>query len=54
MHACTQQTPWLDGKHTVFGAVTKGADVIANIEAEGSGSGQTRVEITVADCGEIS
>ena len=49
-----QECPWLDGKHTVFGEVTKGADVIANIEAEGSNSGQTRQEITIADCGEIS
>jgi peptidylprolyl isomerase len=49
-----QECPWLDGKHTVFGEVTKGADVIANIESEGSNSGQTRSEVTIADCGEVS
>jgi peptidylprolyl isomerase domain and WD repeat-containing protein 1 len=24
--------PWLDGKHTVFGRVTRGAEVVAQIE----------------------
>ena len=33
---CTVDTPWLDGKHCVFGKVTDGLDVIDKIEAVGS------------------
>jgi len=29
----TEKAPWLDGKHTVFGEVTKGMNVVDNIEA---------------------
>jgi len=46
-------TPWLDGKHTVFGKVTKGLDVVDKIEQVGSQSGKTSAPVTVADCGEL-
>jgi peptidyl-prolyl cis-trans isomerase A (cyclophilin A) len=29
-------TPWLDGKHTVFGRVTKGVELVAQIAAAGN------------------
>lgn len=34
-------TPWLDGKHTIFGEVVEGMDVLKILEAAGSQSGQT-------------
>lgn len=49
----TALTPWLDGKHVVFGRVTKGDQIIKAIEKLGSQSGQTRSKITIADCGEV-
>ena len=50
---CTAQTPWLDGKHTVFGKVTDGLDVVRAMEAVGSQSGATAQSVTIADCGEV-
>ncbi len=35
----TAPTTWLQGKHTIFGEVTKGMDVIKAIEAQGTHSG---------------
>ena len=34
-------TPWLDGKHTIFGEVTEGMDTLKKLEAVGSRSGTT-------------
>ena len=49
----TARTPWLDGKHVVFGRVTDGMDVVRAMEAEGSKSGRTRQRIAIADCGQL-
>lgn len=49
----TAVTPWLDGKHTVFGKVVEGMDVVKAVEKLGSQSGATSKKILVADCGEL-
>ena len=41
---CTAETPWLDGKHVVFGKVISGHDVVSAMEQVGSESGRTRVQ----------
>ncbi len=50
---CTIPTPWLDGKHVVFGRVIEGMDVVKKIEALGSRDGRTKKKISIVDCGEL-
>lgn len=50
---CTVKTPWLDGKHVVFGHVVSGLDVLEEIEAVGSESGKPRKKVVIEDSGEL-
>ncbi|XP_021363751.1 peptidyl-prolyl cis-trans isomerase-like [Mizuhopecten yessoensis] len=50
---CTVKTPWLDGKHVVFGSVEDGLDVVKKIESYGSANGATKKKITIENCGEL-
>eukprot|EP01064_Diplonema_japonicum_P016603 TRINITY_DN245_c0_g1_i5.p2 TRINITY_DN245_c0_g1~~TRINITY_DN245_c0_g1_i5.p2 ORF type:complete len:163 (+),score=53.02 TRINITY_DN245_c0_g1_i5:69-557(+) len=50
---CTAATPWLDGKHVVFGSVVEGLDVVKTVESVGSQSGKTSKDVKIADCGQL-
>ena len=50
---CTEGNPWLNGKHTVFGKVTKGMDVVRNIEAYGTEMGKPKVKIEITESGAL-
>jgi peptidylprolyl isomerase len=47
------ETPWLDGKHVVFGEVVEGLEVLKLLEAQGSDSGKTKVPVTITDSGQL-
>jgi peptidylprolyl isomerase len=49
----TIATPWLDGKHVVFGKVADGIKIVSAMEAAGSRSGTTSQDVVIADCGEV-
>ena len=51
---CTVQTPWLDGKHVVFGKVVDGYAVVDKMEAVGSQSGATAESVRIEDCGQLA
>jgi len=49
----TVLTPWLDGKHVVFGEAIEGQDLVRKIESLGSRSGATRAKIEIASSGAL-
>lgn len=46
-------TPWLNGKHVVFGKITQGVDLIYQIEHLGSHSGRVSKRVVIEDCREV-
>jgi len=40
-------TPWLDGKHTIFGEVVEGMGTLEELERRGSQSGQPKEELLI-------
>merc|ERR1712168_84478 len=50
---CTTKTPWLDGKHVVFGQVVSGMEVVRELEKMGCQNGTTSKAIVIIECGEL-
>jgi cyclophilin family peptidyl-prolyl cis-trans isomerase len=46
-------TPWLDGRHVVFGKVIAGEDVVKAIEAMGSQSGNVNGQVKIVRAGQL-
>lgn len=48
---CTSKTPWLDGKHVVFGVVEEGFGLCRRIESYGTNSGTPKKRISIKAAG---
>lgn len=49
----TVLTPWLDGRHVVFGEVKSGMEVVKEIEKQGTDSGKPKAVVSIRDSGEL-
>ncbi len=48
-----KKTPWLDGKHVVFGKVVSGIEVVQKLEAIGSAQGRPTADATITASGQL-
>jgi peptidyl-prolyl cis-trans isomerase B (cyclophilin B) len=44
-------TPWLDGKHTIFGEIVEGQDVMKKLEEAGSPNGTPKEKLVIVKAG---
>ena len=44
-------TPWLDGKHVVFGELLEGDNTLRKLEGLATADGSQSNMVTIADCG---
>ena len=49
-----KETPWLDGRHVVFGEVLEGQNLVRELESIGTQSGSTKKTVTITDSGELA
>lgn len=50
----TVLTPWLDGRHTVFGKVLEGFEIVKKIEEQGSNAGTPKVAVVITKSGQLT
>lgn len=50
----TVLTSWLDGRHTVFGRVVEGFDIVKKIESNGSNSGTPATAVVITNSGQLN